>query len=163
MFYVMIILASIIVAIILLVNKISDLKKENNRLRSMLEGATKFCPNCGFDLYNKTQNKVVPQMEEKVALIDNPPEYVTPQPEYVSPVAVMPVERKRDEKEIKNSFILIVGSILIVLSAIIFLATTWNVVDNMVKTFVLILMLIVLFVTGSLVDGSFNPFLYFRF
>lgn len=152
MFYVMIIVASIIVAIILLVNKISDLKKENNRLRSMLNTTTNFCPNCGFDIHNK----VVPQMEEKVALIDNPPEYVVPQPEYVAPIAVMPVEQKRDEKEIKNSFILIVGSVLIVLSAIIFLTTTWNVVDNMVKTFVLLLMLIIFYGISYIAEHKLN-------
>ena len=156
MFYVMIIVASIIVAIILLVNKISDLKKENNKLKAMLNNITHFCPNCGFDLYNNQTGELVPQMEEKVALIDNPPEMVQPQPEYVAPIAVMPVEQKRDEKEIKNSFILIVGSILIVLSAIIFLTTTWNVVDNMVKTFVLLLMLIIFYGISYIAEHKLN-------
>ena len=133
----------IIVALVVTINKNIDLTNENNRLRARLDNIINFCPQCGADLYDKNQDKVVPNMEEKVAIIDNPPEMVQ-QPVY-QPTAVMPVERKRDEKEIKNSFILIVGSILIVLSAIIFLATTWNVVDNMVKTFVLLLMLIVFY------------------
>lgn len=135
----------IIVALVVTINKNIDLTNENNRLRYNLDNIINFCPKCGYDLYNKNQDKVVPNMEEKVAIIDNPPEMTIPHPAYQQPVAVMPVERKRDEKEIKNSFILIVGSILIVLSAIIFLATTWNVVDNMVKTFVLLLMLIVFY------------------
>lgn len=142
----------IIVALVVTINKNIDLTNENNRLRSMLNTTTNFCPNCGFDIHNK----VVPQMEEKVALIDNPPEYVVPQPEYVEPIAVMPVEQKRDEKEIKNSFILIVGSILIVLSAIIFLTTTWNVVDNMVKTFVLLLMLIIFYGISYIAEHKLN-------
>ena len=50
-------------------------------------------------------------------------------------------KRERSEKEKKNTTILITGSILIVLAAIVFLMSTWNTISNIIKTFVLVLLI----------------------
>ena len=50
---------------------------------------------------------------------------------------------KPSKTEINNNLILIVGSILIVLSAIVFLSTTWSITHSILKTAVIILMLVV--------------------
>ena len=50
-------------------------------------------------------------------------------------------KQKYSDKEIKNSSILITGSILVVLSALIFLTTTWDVTDDILKALMLFIML----------------------
>ena len=60
---------------------------------------------------------------------------------------------KHTEKEIKNSSILIVGSFLIVLSAILFLTTTWNITHSLLKTAVLVIMLLVFLLASYLADN----------
>lgn len=47
---------------------------------------------------------------------------------------------KYDRSSNKNTAILITGAILIVLSAIVFLTSTWNVIPNILKTMVLVLL-----------------------
>ena len=47
---------------------------------------------------------------------------------------------KYDKSSNKNTAILITGAILIVLSAIVFLTSTWNVIPNILKTMVLVLL-----------------------
>ena len=51
------------------------------------------------------------------------------------------LKKERQERETKNTTILIVGAILIVLAAIVFLMSTWNTVSNVIKTVVLVLLI----------------------
>ena len=51
------------------------------------------------------------------------------------------LKREKQERETKNTTILITGAILIVLAAIVFLMSTWNTVSNIVKTIVLVLLI----------------------
>ena len=51
------------------------------------------------------------------------------------------LKKERQEREAKNTTILIVGAILIVLAAIVFLMSTWNTVSNVIKTVVLVLLI----------------------
>ena len=51
------------------------------------------------------------------------------------------LEKERQERETKNTTILITGAILIVLAAIVFLMSTWNTVSNIIKTVVLVLLI----------------------
>ena len=51
------------------------------------------------------------------------------------------LRKERQEKETKNTTILITGAILIVLAAIVFLMSTWNTVSNIIKTVVLVLLI----------------------
>lgn len=51
------------------------------------------------------------------------------------------LKKERQERETKNTTILITGAILIVLAAIVFLMSTWNTVSNVIKTVVLVLLI----------------------
>lgn len=52
-------------------------------------------------------------------------------------------KNKYDEKEIKNSAILITGAVLIILASLIFLSSTWGTIHSIIKLLVIILMLFV--------------------
>lgn len=54
-------------------------------------------------------------------------------------------KKARKEKEQKNIAILVTGAICIVLSAIVFLMSTWNTIPNILKTVVLSLLTLVFF------------------
>ena len=51
------------------------------------------------------------------------------------------LRKEKQERETKNTSILITGAILIVLAAIVFLMSTWNTVSNIIKTAVLVLLI----------------------
>jgi len=55
----------------------------------------------------------------------------------------------RDETETKNTAILVAGAICIVLAAIVFLTSTWNMIPDILKTIVLLLL------TGVFLGGSY--------
>lgn len=116
--------------------EIKDLKAKNN---------INFCPNCGMNLkYNKTK------VQENIKTPENIPETVITN---IDP----PKERsKSNEKEIKNSIILTVGAILVVIAAIIFLTTTWNTSLNIIKTIVIILMFFVFIGFSYIADTYLN-------
>ena len=82
-----------------------------------------FCTNCGnrlkesFDDYAK-QQVTVEKQREKAA---------------------------RNDKELKNITILVTGAICIVLSAVVFLMSTWSTIPDLVKTMVLVLLTTVFF------------------
>ena len=59
-------------------------------------------------------------------------------------------------QDIKNILILISGSILIVLSAIVFLVTSWNTIPDVAKTFTLILLAGVFFGISSIAKNKFK-------
>lgn len=67
----------------------------------------------------------------------------------------VPEKPKYSDKEIKNSSILIVGSILVVLSALIFLMSTWDVTNNIFKTILMLVMLCV-FLGASYIAKKIN-------
>ena len=61
-------------------------------------------------------------------------------------------EKKYSNKDIKNTLILITGSVLLILSAILFLATTWNSTNNILKSLVLLIMLGIFCATSYIAD-----------
>ena len=66
------------------------------------------------------------------------------------------LKRERQERETKNTTILITGAILIVLAAIVFLMSTWNTVSNMIKTVVLVLLIGVFLGASKIAKEKFN-------
>ena len=130
-----------IVIIIVLINK-------NNSLKDELNQRGNFCPKCGFDLRTKPnhdtshstnevsdEKEVVPASQNVEARVNTP-----------TPVSVE--KKKIDDKEIKNSLILITGAVLIIIAAIVFLTSTWEFTLDIVKTIVIFLMFGV-FLAGS--------------
>ena len=68
-----------------------------------------------------------------------------------------PSEKKPVEKtDVKNILILISGSVLIVLAAIVFLATSWHSIPNVVKTITLVLLDIVFFALSYVAKAGFK-------
>ena len=147
----MVYLALLVGVIILAINN-SKLKKENYELK---KGNNKdsFCPNCGYNLINnrtqgsKENNSCDIKTENKNNLHIN---YNINEEMKKNQV----VKTKHTEKEIKNSIILSVGAFLIIIAAIIFLTSTWNISNNFFKTGTLILMLFV-FLAGSFIADRF--------
>lgn len=114
----------------------SNLSKFCPKCGTKLNENAKFCKACGYDIVNK----------KELVISENKPVAET---KMETPIVVKP---KRNEKEIKNNFILITGAVLVILSAILFLATTWNTSTNYLKTLILVLMLIVFFITSKIAE-----------
>lgn len=148
------IIVVLVVLIVLLIDKSDQYKKlleENRKLREML---------------SKERNKSNSKMEikeEQVAKkeIDNMEQtleqYLKEQQKQQEALSKQnEKEREKEEekkeekenineKERKNIFILVTGAICIVLSAIVFLMSTWNSIHNILKTVVLALLTLVFF------------------
>ena len=110
----------LIIFLIILAEKNSNLTKKLNNMNKNI----RFCPNCGYDLNNSKSN--ITNIEI---------------PKTNNQVINVPIQEKTkvSEKEIKNNTILIVGSVLIILSSIIFLTSTWSLTHNFIKLLILIL------------------------
>lgn len=131
----MITLVLIIVLVIVIVQN-NDLKKENNLLK---RNQKKFCPKCGTCLTNNVvqENKITNNK--------------TVQVNQTSPVkqeVIQKPKNKMTEQEVKNNIILITGSILIILAAVIYLTSSWMVTSNILKC-IIIFILFFVFVLAS--------------
>lgn len=131
----MLVFLILIVVIVYLVRSNSDLNNENSELKKRLSNIDNFCPNCGWalnkNIINNNFNSQVNynnQINNNI-VVNNYNQVIDKE------------KSKLNSKEIKNSLILISGSILIILSAIIFLTSTWSVTHNFFKTIIIILML----------------------
>lgn len=142
-------LLTIIIAIVVLIIDNNNKSKEIGVLKKKLkEEGQNYCPNCGFLLHNaenitkSTDNKT---KENEITKAETNDVVITEQPEN-NQVKAQPLKEKDIiEKKIrteysKNNAILITGSILIILSAITFLATTWNYTNNIFKIIILFFM-----------------------
>ena len=129
--------------IIFLLIKVYDFNNDKKRLEKEMK-----------DLKEGKTNEVeeVPKIEEPNPIIERirkPDPIIEEKKESPS----INVESKHTEREIKNSSILIVGSFLIVLSAILFLSTTWDITNNLLKTAVLVVMLLVFLAASYLAEN----------
>ena len=127
-----------IVVIIILLSKNNNLKNENDNLKIRNYNRISFCPKCGFDFRNFI-NRV--NFCPKCGHNFNEAPPVSYQQQSINSNSVK--KEKYTDKEIKNSLIMITGAILIVLAAIIFLTSTWNITHNIIKTGVILFMLVV--------------------
>lgn len=129
-----------------------NLKRGNEKLKESNGAHLSFCPKCGTDLRNYVIPTNVPVKKYNNQL--NVP--VTNQP-------LSPKDKKVKEQlvsltkeEQKNNLILITGAILIVLSVIIFLGTTWGSTGNLTKTIVILFMLVVFYFLSKISDKVFH-------
>ena len=118
----------LIIAIIILVRNNNDLQQQNLFLKNLNNQKINFCPKCGFKLnmHNNNCNSQV-NINNNITTNNNKVEVNN--------------KKLKPEKDIKNNLMLITGSIMIILAAIIFLTSTWSVINNVFKTIVLIIML----------------------
>ena len=124
----------IIIIIGVLIHENSNLRKEIDKYKKGTNNNQtnniKFCPNCGYDLINAKPKIVSNTPQPTVPKKDNKP---------IAPAVVnKPVVKKEvlSDKEIKNNTILITGSILIVISALVFLTSSWGIITNSLKCLV---------------------------
>ena len=102
----------IIIILIVIINdknkELNKLKKENNLLHINIKNMATI-----LNEKNKSKQEIIPDIKQ--------------QQEEVLETKTIPKEKDR------NNLILITGSILIVLAAILFLTSTWNVLPNIIK------------------------------
>ena len=157
-------LIGIVVIIILgiknneLTNKIFILERENKKYNKY-----KFCPHCGQSLVNDNcvvNNNVVNHNFVNVNnnVNNNYIQVNNSNNNVVKNVVEHPYKERvtMNSKEIKNSLILITGSVLIILSSILFLVSTWYSIHNIIKTLVIFLVLIVFFISSHIADKYLN-------
>ena len=130
-----------IVIIIILINK-------NNSLKDELDHRGNFCPKCGFDLRTKPNHDTSHNTSDVLEKKEEVPAPQNVEARVNTPTAVSVEKKKIDDKEIKNSLILITGAVLIIIAAIVFLTSTWEFTLDIVKTMVIFLMFGV-FLAGS--------------
>ena len=130
-----------IVIIIVLINK-------NNSLKDELDHRGNFCPKCGFDLRTKPNHDTSHSTSEVLEKKEEVPASQNVEARVNTPTPVSVEKKKIDDKEIKNSLILITGAVLIIIAAIVFLTSTWEFTLDIVKTMVIFLMFGV-FLAGS--------------
>lgn len=140
----------LLIIIIYLINSNNKLSEEISKLQEELSKVYSFCPHCGKSLKKQTSpNPYIIQAPKSEAIPHTTFKQDIPVPEVIN-------HKPLTDKEVKNSFILIVGSILIILSAIVFLTSTWNITHNFFKTIIIILMLGVFLVASYLADKVFH-------
>ena len=140
---------ALIVVVVILITKNKDLKSENDNLKIDTYNRVNFCPKCGHSFRNSV-NRVnfCPSCGHNFVPLPKQNNYVNEKDSIV--------REKYTDKEIKNSLILIIGSVLVVLASIIFLTSTWNVIHNVVKIGVLIFMLAVFLAISYISDKYLN-------
>ena len=150
-----------IVAIIILGIKNNELTNKNFILQQENKkyNKYKFCPHCGkslnYDNYNNhnlnnaINNNYIQVNNQNINYNNN----------VIKDQEIKKPEKEKttiNSKEIKNSLILITGSILIILSSILFLVSTWYSIHNLIKTLVIFLVLIVFFISSHIADKYLN-------
>ena len=125
----------LLIILFVLFNDNKNLKNEIRFLKNKVSNQKNFCPNCGYKLNEKYNNNFYTKQ-----VLDNHLEHQQNQNEIVQR---QKIKFNISSQEFKNSLILITGAVLIVVAAISFLVSTWYTSANYLKTFVLIVMLLV--------------------
>ena len=122
----------LVIVIVLIINnghlrdEIEDLKRKNYN----------YCPKCGHELNKKVENITTINQPVKNTANSKVNKQVTKPKNTIS------------DEEVKNNIILITGSILIVLAAVIYLTSSWSSTSNILKCLVIFIMFFV-FVIAS--------------
>ena len=117
-----------------------ELKKQNKS-----DDDNNYCPQCGFylkGLHDETANSTNPTISYQNNI--QPSNVVINKPPKSKP--------EMSEREIKNSTILTVGAILVIVSAIVFLTSTWNTSLDIVKTLIIFFMFLVFLGSSVIAD-----------
>ena len=155
----MIYLLLIIVIIVLsisnsnLSSRIVDLERKLREQEKDLDNYNynyNYCPKCGFDLKGKNEKKYNTNYQQPYISVQNNLQATNKIGE--KPVIPEKPKIEMSEKEIKNSTILTVGAILVIVSAIVFLTSTWNTSLDIVKTLIIFFMFLVFLGSSVIAD-----------
>ena len=138
-------LVLLVIVIIVIVNnghlkdQIDDLKKNNYN----------YCPKCGYQL-NQCNHQTNQQVINNQPVVNNQPVRQTNSNMAVqnNKVVNKAPKKQMSDEEVKNNIILITGSILIILAAVIYLTSSWMVTSNILKC-IIIFVLFFVFVLSS--------------
>ena len=142
----------IIILIIFYNDKIKKLNNEIYHLKQKGLNGRNFCPKCGADL--RSLHSEVHNVQKEPEPTNN--QSVIKENKVIKEQIPKPIPKKYNDKEIKNNFILITGSILLIISAILFLTTTWNITNNILKSGILFAMLLIFVTTSKIADKYLN-------
>ena len=116
-----------VVIISVLAYNLKELKEENAKLKKQLE---QYIENKEANIQQvNINNKLESKVSENEHIIEN------------TMVNESSYDRNKKRENRKNTMILVSGSILIVLAAIVFLLSTWNTMPNIIKTAILVLLI----------------------
>lgn len=133
-------------------NEVKNLKNYVNNNKNNDNNKMSFCPNCGHDLRGYTSQTTNFSNTVQSNVVNN-----SVQSNIVNnSVQVKTIKNKLSKEETKNNLILITGAFFIVLSAFIFLATTWNSTGNFFKTIMIFSMLIIFYAVSKISLVKFN-------
>ena len=147
----------IVFLVIYLIVKNNELTVENRMLKEQLnkkgsKGAKESKDILYIEKEEVTQDPEPVKIQIETVKVSPPKEQILAEKKVKPKVKV----KKYNEQEIKNTTILSVGAILVILSAIIFLTTTWNTSLNIIKTLVIFLMFLVFLGSSYIADKYLN-------
>ena len=140
----MLLTIGLIITIIVLVSENGKLKDQVWNLSKTSKNEIKSCPYCGKSLIENKEHHE--QIHQKV--VQTGDNKVPSQEKMQTPINSPKIIKNKSET--KNNLILVTGAVLVILSAILFLATTWSTSTNYIKTIVLVLMFIVFLATSKI-------------
>ena len=141
----------VFILIIYLFVRNNELKTENQKLKNQLaKQETRKIEKTEKELNLKEEDSNIDKTSIKETIVEESPKNTEIYTEKVVKPKVK--AKKYNDQEIKNTTILSVGAILVILSAIIFLTTTWNTSLNIIKTFVILLMFLVFLGSSYIAD-----------
>jgi len=140
-------------------NEKNNLYEENKRLKNQL-----------YDLKHpkeqESDSKEIKPQEQQGSTGQNVDANPTVNPEpvketskaksYSEPVPQYAVETKSDANSTKNNVILITGAIFIILAAIVFLGSTWNVISSPIKSLIMFLFIFIFLGASYIAEKKFN-------
>ena len=144
-----------------LITKCNNLSNENDILKQQLKNLNisshnkmKFCPHCGKSLINDPTDTIKERKNENKEIIIKGDTKEDSNKKINQPIIdkIPPKKVTYNDTEIKNSIILIIGAVLIVLSAIIFLSSTWDTALDIEKTLIITAMFFVFIASSNIAD-----------
>lgn len=129
----------VLICLIILIYQNNKLQKENIRLKNEIS-----------KLKNNDKEEFNSEILDNMQVVEDKKE------NEINNIINFEVQEEKSKMESRNTSILITGAILIVLAAIVFLKSTWNVVPNIVKSIVLILLVGVFLQASKLAQNKFK-------
>ncbi len=141
---IILILIGVIIYLVVKNDKLSDELKRTKTIR--------FCRRCGFEI-GKTYNTIENNNTLPKTLYNNKNMTIK---HHQQVIQKNNHKKQYTESEIRNNLILVIGSILIILSSVIFLTSNWYDISELIKIIIVFLVLGVFLATSYIADKYLN-------